>query len=214
MQIIFNSYFFKKTSNLCVLLLLLLTTSCNSSQSKTTDQDNQAAQATASTVSAEQELNKEQKKQQKKTGAKKNKAKKTSSKYINSILSESQRIQQEYGIPLDLTLAIARQESGNGDYIIGKGNHFGLRCASDDCITLEKYGRQISYETCPDVSECFNIFANTVRDLIGDNWTEDESITLNKLYQNGYASSPYWVKRVRKIRKEVRRTLSKANIKY
>lgn len=86
-------------------------------------------------------------------------AKKTDSEYVNSLLPEARRIQKEYGIPLDLTIAIARHESGNGDYVIGKGNHFGLRCDSDDCITLEKNGRLISYETCPDVSECFNIFA-------------------------------------------------------
>ncbi|WP_319422180.1 hypothetical protein [Pleurocapsa sp. FMAR1] len=39
--------------------------------------------------------------------------KKTASKYLNSILPEAERIQKQYGIPLDLTLAIARQESGN-----------------------------------------------------------------------------------------------------
>ena len=60
--------------------------------------------------------------------------KKTDSDYVNTLLPEAQRIKREYGIPLDLTIAIARQESGNGDYIIGKGNHFGLRCDSDDCI--------------------------------------------------------------------------------
>ena len=124
-------------------------------------------------------------------------------------MPEARRIEKEYGIPLDMTLAIARQESGNGDYIIGKGNHFGLRCASDDCITLEKNGQLISYETCPDVSECFNIFAKSLRELSGD-----KKITLRRLYRNGYATSPTWVRKVRTIRKEVRKTLSKANIKY
>ncbi len=42
-------------------------------------------------------------------------AKKTDSDYLNQILPEARRIQQEYGVPFDLTLAIARQESGNGD---------------------------------------------------------------------------------------------------
>lgn len=137
------------------------------------------------------------------------KIKKTSSEYVNLLLPEARRIEKEYGIPLDLTIAIAREESGNGDYIIGQGNHFGLRCASDDCITLEKNGQQISYETCPEVSECFNIFAESVKALTGD-----KEVTVRRLYRNGYATSPKWVKKVRTIRKEVRRTLSKADIKY
>ena len=134
---------------------------------------------------------------------------KTDSDYVNTLLPEAQRIEKEYGIPLDMTIAIARQESGNGDYVIGQNNHFGLRCASDDCITLEKNGQQISYETCPDASECFNIFAKSVKKLTGD-----KKITVRRLYRNGYATSPKWVKKVRTIRKEVRRTLSKAGIKY
>ena len=136
-------------------------------------------------------------------------AKKTDSDYINKLLPEAQRIEKEYGIPLDLTLAIARQESGNGDYVIGKGNHFGLRCDSDDCITLEKNGRLIEYETCPDVSECFNIFAESIQALTGD-----KPPTLQRIYRNGYATSPQWVDKVRTIRKEVQETLSEAGIKY
>ena len=136
-------------------------------------------------------------------------AKKTDSKYINKILSESRRIQQEYGIPLDLTLAIARQESGNGDYMIGKNNHFGLRCDSDDCITLEKNGRMIEYETCPDASECFDIFAESINAL-----TAEGPVTLQRIFENGYATSPQWVERVKTIRKEVRQTLNEAGIKY
>ena len=136
-------------------------------------------------------------------------AKKTDSDYVNSLLPEAKRIQKEYGIPLDSTIAIARQESGNGDYVIGKGNHFGLRCASDDCITLEKNGRLISYETCPDVSECFNIFAESVKALAGD-----KPITIERIYRNGYATSPHWVERVKTIRQEVRQTLSEAGIEY
>jgi len=136
-------------------------------------------------------------------------AKKTDSEYINRILPQSRRIAKEYGIPLDLTLAIARQESGNGDYVIGKGNHFGLRCDSDDCITLEKNGQMISYETCPQISECFNIFAESINALTGD-----EPITVQRIYDNGYATSPTWVERVKVIRKEVQQTLSAAGIKY
>lgn len=136
-------------------------------------------------------------------------AKKTKSKYINKILPESMRIQKEYGVPLDLTLAIARQESGNGDYVIGKNNHFGLRCDSDDCITLEKNGRMIEYETCPNASECFDIFAESIKAL-----TPEGSINLQRIYENGYATSPQWVDRVKTIRQEVRQTLKEAGIKF
>ena len=134
---------------------------------------------------------------------------KTNSDYVNSLLPEAQRIKREYDVPLDLTIAIARQESGNGEYIIGKGNHFGLRCDSDDCITLEKNGRLIEYETCPNVSECFNIFAESINALVADG-----PVTLIRIYENGYASSPRWVERVKTIRKEVRQTLTEAGIEY
>ena len=40
--------------------------------------------------------------------------KKTDSEYVNNLLPEARRIQEIYGIPLDLTIAIARHESGNG----------------------------------------------------------------------------------------------------
>ena len=136
-------------------------------------------------------------------------AKKTNSEYINSILPQARRINKKYGIPLDLTLAIARQESGNGDYVIGKNNHFGLRCDSDDCITLEKNGQMISYETCPKAIECFDIFAESIKAL-----TKDQPLTLQRIYENGYATSPTWVERVKTIREEVRQTLSEAGIKY
>lgn len=136
-------------------------------------------------------------------------AKKTDNEYVNLILPEARRIEQEYGIPIDLTIAIARQESGNGDYIIGKGNHFGLRCDSDDCITLEKNGQMISYENCPQVSECFNIFAQSIKAI-----TENQPITTQKLYENGYATSSAWVEQVDVIRQEVQQTLSEAGIKY
>lgn len=133
----------------------------------------------------------------------------TDSEYINSILPEAQRIQQEYGIPLDLTLAIARLESGNGDHVIGKNNHFGLRCASDDCVSIEKNGRMISYETCPDATECFNIFAESVKELTGD-----KPITITRLAQNGFASGARWDEKVVTIRREVRQTLTEAGIDY
>ncbi|MBE9045498.1 hypothetical protein IQ255_13990 [Pleurocapsales cyanobacterium LEGE 10410] len=38
-------------------------------------------------------------------------SKKTDSKYINSLLPEARRIKREYGIPLDITIAIAQARS-------------------------------------------------------------------------------------------------------
>ena len=146
---------------------------------------------------------------QKTNAAQQGSARTTDSEYVNYLLPEARRIQKKYGIPLDLTIAIARHESGNGDYIIGKGNHFGLRCDSDDCITLEKNGQMISYETCPDTSECFDIFAESIKALGGK-----KPFTTQELYRNGYATSPTWVERVNTIRKEVQQTLSEAGIKY
>ncbi|WP_319422181.1 hypothetical protein [Pleurocapsa sp. FMAR1] len=66
----------------------------------------------------------------------------------------------------------------------------------------------ISYETCPDVSECFNIFAESIKAL------SDGSITPAELYERGYATSFTWVKKVNTIQKEVQQTLSAAGIKY
>ena len=151
----------------------------------------------------------EESKSPKKTNTPRQNAKKTDSEYVNNVLPEATRIQEKYGIPIDLTIAIARHESGNGKYIIGKGNHFGLRCDSDDCIVLEKNGQMINYETCPDTSECFDIFAESIKALGGK-----KPFTTQELYRNGYATSPTWVERVDVIRKEVQQTLSEAGIKY
>ena len=99
-------------------------------------------------------------------------------------------------------------ESGNGEYVIGNGNHFGLRCDSDDCVTIEKNGQAIEYETCPDVSECFDIFAQSINALA------EKPITAEKLYQNGYASGSQWVDKINTIRNSVQQTLSEAGISY
>lgn len=200
----------KYLRNLAFLAILLFIVACNNSTKQNNTESENAANSNIETTTAKTQSTEEQDTQEAIDNQQTSiKEQKTSSKYINSLLPEATRIKEEYGIPLDITLAIAREESGNGDHIIGKGNHFGLRCASDDCITLEKHGQTISYENCPDVSECFNIFAKTIIDLTGD-----KGITLRRLYRNGYATSPNWVRRVGKIRKEVRRTLSKADIKY
>lgn len=135
--------------------------------------------------------------------------KKTDSEYINSILPEAQRIEQEHGIPLDITLAIARLESGNGEHIVGENNHFGLRCISDDCVTIEKNGQAIEYETCPDASKCFDTFAESINEAV-----KDKPITAEKLYQSGYATGSAWVDKINTIRNSVQQTLSEAGIQY
>jgi hypothetical protein len=48
----------------------------------------------------------------------------TSDAYINRLLPEAKRIRRKYGIPMDLTLAIAIHETGYGKAVIGQNNHF------------------------------------------------------------------------------------------
>lgn len=128
---------------------------------------------------------------------------KTDKPYINLLLPEAKRIEEEYGVPLDTTIAIAIQETGWGESEIGQNNHFGLRCASDDCITLNG----IQYETCPDEAECFNMFAKSIKKL-----SDGDPSDLRVIYRNGYATSPRWAGKVRRIRRQVRKTLKKAGL--
>lgn len=132
---------------------------------------------------------------------------KTSKPYINQLLPEAARIQKEHGIPIDVTLAIAMLETGWGKHVIGKNNHFGLRCASDDCVARVKQGRTIQYETCPNPSECFNLFAETVNKL-----TAGDVSNVDKLSQE-YASGSRWAKKVKQIQKRVNKILDKAREK-
>ena len=132
---------------------------------------------------------------------------KTDRPYLNRLLPEAQRIHQEFGIPVDTTLAIAIHETGWGKYEIGQNNHFGLRCASEDCTTLSKNGRGIRYETCPDESECFDMFAKSLVEL-----SNGQPNDLRVIYKNGYATSPSWVRKVRRIRRQVRKTLQEAGV--
>ena len=134
-------------------------------------------------------------------------APKTDRPYIDRLLPESQRISKEFGVPVDTTLAIAIYETGWGKFEIGQNNHFGLRCASDDCTVLNKNGKDIRYETCPDESECFDMFARSIVDL-----SNGQPGNLSAIYQNGYATSPSWVRQVRQIRRQVRQTLQKAGV--
>ena len=128
---------------------------------------------------------------------------KTDNPYINRLLPEAQRLQAEYGIPVDVTIAIAIHETGWGKYVIGQNNHFGLRCVSDDCVTLSKRGRQVQYETCQQASECFDMFADSIVEL-----SDGNPENLRAIYRNGYATSPRWVRSVRKIRTQVQKALN------
>ena len=128
--------------------------------------------------------------------------------YLNKLLPEARRIQQEHVIPIDVTMAIAIQETGWGKHEIGQNNHFGLRCTSDDCVTLNKNGANIRYETCPDQAECFNLFAKTLNEL-----SDGNPGNIRALYRNGYASSPRWVRKVKRLRRQVRKTLDESGIR-
>lgn len=167
-------------------------TASSESEKKSADKDSDATDgATTAEASATTEASSAQS------------AAQTDRPYINRLLPGARRIQSEYDIPMDTTIAIAIQETGWGKGVIGKNNHFGLRCASDDCITLNG----IKYETCPDAEECFNIFAESLKEM-----SEEKPGDLRVLYRNGYATSPNWVRRVRRIRRQVRKTLKEAGI--
>ena len=172
-----------------ICLLLMSACSSNANADKTADADKANSSSKSSEPSAKTEQS----------------TPKTDKPYINSLLPEAQRIEQEYGIPVATTVAIAIHETGWGKHEIGQNNHFGLRCASDDCVTLSHSGADISYETCPDEAECFNMFAESLTEL-----SQGEPSDLRVIYQNGYATSPKWVNKVRRIRRQVRKTLKAA----
>ncbi len=131
--------------------------------------------------------------------------KKTSDAYINRLLPEAKRIRRQYGVPVDLTLAIAIQETGYGKYTIGQNNHFGLKCKSQDCVTVTTNGQAAQWENCANPSPCFDTFAQTVQKLSGKDYND-----LEKIRQAGYATSPDWTDKVREVRSTVRSTLKAA----
>ncbi|PZD73940.1 hypothetical protein C1752_01526 [Acaryochloris thomasi RCC1774] len=125
----------------------------------------------------------------------------TSDPYINRLLPNAKRLRKEYDVPLELTLAIAIHETGHGDFVLGQDNHFGLKCRSNDCVSA----RSSQWENCADPAPCFDMFAKTITDLSGGDFTD-----LEKIRQAGYATSPKWTRKVKKIRRSVRRKLKKA----
>ena len=131
--------------------------------------------------------------------------KKTSDSYINRLLPQAKRIRRQYGIPVDLTLAIAIQETGYGKYTIGQDNHFGLKCKSQDCVTVTANGTATQWENCADLAPCFDTFAKTIQKLSGKDYSN-----LEKIRQAGYATSPGWTEKVRQVRSTVRSTLKAA----
>lgn len=128
----------------------------------------------------------------------------TSKPYINQLLPQAARIEQEHSIPVDMTMAIAILETGWGKHVVGENNHFGLRCISDDCVARVKRGRTIRYESCPELAECFDTFAQTVNEL-----TDGEVANVDKLAQE-YASGANWARKVKKIQKQVNKILNRA----
>jgi flagellum-specific peptidoglycan hydrolase FlgJ len=131
--------------------------------------------------------------------------KNTSDAYINRLLPEAKRIRRKYGVPVDLTLAIAIQETGYGKYTIGQNNHFGLKCKSHDCIGVTTGGQTTQWENCMDAAPCFDTFAQTIKQLAGNDFNN-----LEKIRQAGYATSPDWTEKVQAVRQTVRNTLKEA----
>lgn len=129
----------------------------------------------------------------------------TSDPYINRLLPQAKRIRQEYGIPLDLTLSIAIHETGYGKHVIGENNHFGLKCRTNDCVTLRGRRGTSQWENCSEPDYCFDTFAQTIQDLSDGNFRD-----LKEIRREGYAMSPKWTQKVRKIRRSVRRQLRQA----
>lgn len=129
----------------------------------------------------------------------------TKDPYINRLLPEAHRIRQEYGVPVDLTLAIAIHETGYGKHVIGQNNHFGLKCRTKDCVTLAGRTGTHQWENCADPSPCFDMFAKSIQDLSDGNFKN-----LKKIRREGYAVSPQWTRKVRRIRQSVRRQLKQA----
>jgi len=129
----------------------------------------------------------------------------TKDPYINRLLPQANRIRRKYGIPVDLTLAIAIHETGYGKHVIGQNNHFGLKCRTKDCVTLASRTGTHQWENCSDPSPCFDIFAKSIRNLSDGNFKN-----LKKIRREGYAVSPQWTRKVRRIRQSVRRQLKKA----
>lgn len=126
--------------------------------------------------------------------------------YINRLLPQAKRISREYGIPIDLTLSIAIQETGYGKYVIGQNNHFGLKCKSNDCVTVPGSASTARWENCTDATLCFDTFAKTIDRLAKNDNFED----LRKIRRAGYATSPEWTQKVSTIRQSVRDVLQQA----
>lgn len=212
-----QSYIRPLFARILLVLLLLLTAACSNSAQTATGNKKTAPSGNAQASSPQQSSNQPSSSSQPSSNQQSSNQQssnqqssnqppvKTDKPYINRLLPEAQRIEQEYGVPVATTLAIAIHETGWGKYEIGQNNHFGLRCASDDCTTLNKNGAAISYETCPDEAECFNMFAESVTEL-----AKGKPSDLRVIYKNGYATSPQWVSKVRRIRRQVKKTLEAA----
>jgi flagellum-specific peptidoglycan hydrolase FlgJ len=129
----------------------------------------------------------------------------TADAYINRLLPEVKRIRRQYGIPMDLTLAIAIQETGYGKSVIGQNNHFGLKCKSSDCVTISQGTQTTQWENCANPTPCFDTFALTIERLAKDDFED-----LSKIRRAGYATSPDWTQKVSKVRQSVRNVLKQA----
>jgi len=109
--------------------------------------------------------------------------------FINSIWSDAKRIEQEYGVPMSLTIAQACLESGYGSSTLAKNNcnFFGLR----------RNHKWMNYDS---KYECFSHYGRTLTQSCYKNL---QPFTLQEWYAAleccGYATSKTYTKKLNQI---------------
>lgn len=147
----------------------------------------------------------------------------TSNAYINRVYPLAKRLNEQRGIPISMTIALARHETGNGRSVIAQNNHWGIKCLGNDCVTVKtqeevggvKRFYNLKFESCNDVDRCLRILANTFDNLLikgGGNKTlyrtnPDEAF--RAIHRGGYATDSNWSNAVVRIRQETERILGR-----
>lgn len=149
----------------------------------------------------------------------------TSNAYINRVAPIAQRLYEQRGIPVSMTIAVAIHETGNGKAVIGKDNHWGIKClgSGSQCTktkTQEYVGGQansynLAFETCEDIDRCTRILANTFDNLLvkggGDKslYKTNPDAAFRAIHRGGYATDPNWSNAVIRHRHNVERIIGK-----
>ena len=117
------------------------------------------------------------------------------------------RLESEYGIPSDFTIAVGNHESGNGSAVIGVDNWFGVK-ASPNAIatsthhTTEFYGGSevgITDSFCAD--GCADSFARTVVNILKEQGKSPRGMSPDAIatsLDGRYASDPEWASKIKK----------------